>query len=347
MQIRVESLQKNYVVPVREAGFKAAVQQFFRRDYKHIEALRGVSFDIAQGELIGYLGPNGAGKSTTIKALTGILVPDGGNVLVNGLVPWKSRKAHVARIGVVFGQKSQLWWDLPLGDSFDLIKAIYKVPKDVYQRQWEWLIGGLGIGEFLQQPVRQLSLGQRMRAELVASLLHRPDILFLDEPTIGLDAVSKQNVREFIKTLNREFGTTVLLTTHDMDDIEALCSRVMVIDHGLLAFDGTLDTLRRSVHNKRKLTLDYEGNLPYDVGSLTKNLEIELLSHDTKGAIGHNRLVVEFDPLVLPAHRLIGHMTQVVAVKDLMIENPPIEEIIQRLYLTYHKDYHQGDSYDR
>lgn len=332
MQIEVRSLQKNFRVPVREAGARAAMRQFIRRDYRLIEALRGIDFDIAQGELIGYLGPNGAGKSTTIKALTGILVPDGGTVTVNGRVPWLERQAHVARIGVVFGQKSQLWWDLPLADSFALLKEIYRVPNDTYQQQWRWLVEGMGIDGYLQQPVRQLSLGQRMRAELVASLLHRPEILFLDEPTIGLDAVSKQQVRGFVKALNETYGTTVLLTTHDMDDIEALCQRVMVIDKGLLAFDGSLQTLRRRVHNKRRLTLDYEGVKAFQMTDALLTAEVEIMQDDPE----RQRIVLEFNPERLQPHVLIGLLTENIGVRDLMIENPPIEEIIQRLYRGEH-----------
>ncbi len=321
MQISVSNLKKGFSVPVREPGVKAAIKQFFRPIYKEVQAINDLSFNIKRGELVGYLGPNGAGKSTTIKMLTGILVPDYGEITIGGLTPNRSRREHAAKIGVVFGQKSQLWWDLPLNDSFELIKAIYKIPNDLYKKQYKWLIEGLKIDDFINRPVRQLSLGQRMRAELVASLLHLPEILFLDEPTIGLDATSKKTVREFIKTLNREYGTTVILTTHDMDDIEALCSRVMVIDHGSLAFDGSLMDLRKRVHNKKRIIADYEGE---NVDSAIEGVDILAQSNGV--------ITLEFDPNEISAQDVIKWLTEQVLIQDLLVENPPIEEIISRLY---------------
>lgn len=321
MQISVSNLKKGFKVPVREPGVKAAIKQFFRRTYKEVWAINDLSFNIKRGELVGYLGPNGAGKSTTIKMLTGILVPDSGQITIGGLTPYRSRIKHAAKIGVVFGQKSQLWWDLPLNDSFELIKAIYKIPDDLYKKQYKWLVEGLKIDEFIDRPVRQLSLGQRMRAELVASLLHLPEILFLDEPTIGLDATSKKTVREFIKTLNSEYDTTVILTTHDMDDIEALCSRVMVIDHGSLAFDGSLMDLRKRVHNKKRIIADYEGE------NVDSSVEGVVILAQANGVI-----TLEFDPNEIPAQDVIKWLTDQVVIKDLLVENPPIEEIISRLY---------------
>lgn len=328
MQIQVRGLKKNFKVPQRKTGAKAAVSQFFKPQYQTVEAIKDISFDIQKGDLIGYLGPNGAGKSTTIKMLTGILVPDAGTVNIDGLVPWQSRKAYTAKIGVVFGQKTQLWWDLPLSDSFALLKAIYKIPDGLYQQQFDWLISGLGIDTYIHQPVRQLSLGQRMRAELVASLLHLPEILFLDEPTIGLDATSKQTVRRFIQMLNQTYGTTVILTTHDMDDIEALCNRVMVIDHGLLAFDGSLPDLRRRVHNMRRMTVDFETK---DGCQLLSQLDF---NHDHILPISckDQQLIVEYNPNQIGAQEVINRLSQQLLIKDLLIENPPIEEIIARLY---------------
>ncbi|MCK8059333.1 MULTISPECIES: ATP-binding cassette domain-containing protein [unclassified Fusibacter] len=321
MQIKVSDLSKSFKVPVRGSGSKAAIQQFFKRSYQEVQAIRDLSFEIKKGELVGYLGPNGAGKSTTIKMLTGILVPDRGSISVGGLVPYQSRKEHASKIGVVFGQKSQLWWDLPLADSFDLLKAIYRMPDDIYKKQFDWLIEGLGIHEFINRPVRQLSLGQRMRAELVASLLHLPEIIFLDEPTIGLDATSKQTVRGFVQELNREYGTTVILTTHDMDDIEALCNRVMVIDHGSLAFDGSLLDLRKRVHNKKRIIVDYDGK------PITQSMpKLDLMSQ--KGG----KLIMEFNPEELLPQHAIQWLAEQVNIKDLLVENPPIEEIIARLY---------------
>ncbi len=321
MFISVTNLSKEFRVPVRNSGFKSAIRQLFKRTYKEVKAIDNLSFNIKKGELVGYLGPNGAGKSTTIKMLTGILVPDSGNISIGGLTPHKSRIAHASKIGVVFGQKSQLWWDLPLIESFELLKAIYKIPDDVYLKQYNWLIKGLKIHSFIDRPVRLLSLGQRMRAELVASLLHLPEILFLDEPTIGLDATSKQLVRDFIQILNRDYGTTIILTTHDMDDIEALCSRVMVIDNGKLAFDGSLPQLRQRVFNKKRIILDYSGN---NIETLIP--ELELLESS------HNRLILEFDPKNIKPQEVVKYLADKIDIKDLLIENPPIEEIISRLY---------------
>ena len=242
--ITMEHVCKSYRIAKRNAGFKEACKALFNREYEVIHALRDVSFTIHDGEMVGYIGPNGAGKSSTIKILSGILTPDSGTVLVNGRVPYKNRIAHVREIGVVFGQRSQLWWDVPVIDSFELLKDIYSIPQPVYQQSLEELTELLDLKELLRSPVRQLSLGQRMRCEIAASLLHRPRILFLDEPTIGLDAVSKLAVRDFIRKQNREYKTTVLLTTHDMQDIEALASRIILIGKGEILMDGTLKDIK-------------------------------------------------------------------------------------------------------
>lgn len=243
--IEVKDLKKTFKVARREAGFGEAVKALFHREYELIHALDGVSFSIADGEMVGYIGPNGAGKSSTIKVLSGILTPDSGTCLVDGRVPWKDRKAHVKGIGVVFGQRSQLWWDVPVMDSFELLREIYSIPGEVYRKNLSELTEVLDLGKIVRTPARQLSLGQRMRCEIAASLLHDPKVLFLDEPTIGLDAVSKLAVRDFIKRRNRDWGTTVILTTHDMQDIEALASRIILIGKGRILLDGTLDDIRR------------------------------------------------------------------------------------------------------
>jgi ABC-2 type transport system ATP-binding protein len=246
-QILVEALVKNYRISERDPGVLGALRGLLRRRYRTVSALQGVSFSLERGELLGFIGPNGAGKSTTIKILSGILRPDGGRVEVDGLTPFEDRIKHVARIGVVFGQRTQLWWDLPVDDGFELLRDIYRVDPVRYRRNHEELVALLRLERLLDQPVRQLSLGQRMRAELAAALLHEPSILFLDEPTIGLDAPSKLAVRDFVKRLNRERGVTVLLTTHDMQDIEALAERVIVIGHGRVLADSTFASLRETV----------------------------------------------------------------------------------------------------
>ena len=243
--IQAEHLQKTFRVRKRNAGFKNAAKAFFSREYEEIRALNDVSFRIEDGEAVGYIGPNGAGKSSTIKILSGILTPDSGTCVIDRRVPRKDRRAHVSQIGVVFGQRSQLWWDVPVIDSFELIRDIYAVAEDVYKRNLRDLTDLLNLSEILKTPARSLSLGQRMRCEIAASLLHDPRILFLDEPTIGLDAVSKIAVREFVLDMNKRRGTTVILTTHDMQDVEALAQRVLLIGKGRILLDGTLDDIRR------------------------------------------------------------------------------------------------------
>lgn len=241
----MEHVCKSYKIAKRNAGFRAACKALFQREHELIHALNDVSFTIGDGEMVGYIGPNGAGKSSTIKILSGILTPDSGTVLVDGRIPHKNRIRHVREIGVVFGQRSQLWWDVPVIDSFELLKDIYSIPDSQYRQSLEELTELLNLKELLRSPTRQLSLGQRMRCEIAASLLHRPRILFLDEPTIGLDAVSKLAVRDFILQQNQNHKTTVILTTHDMQDIEALTSRIILIGKGRLLLDGTIDDIKK------------------------------------------------------------------------------------------------------
>ncbi|MBO7339852.1 MAG: ATP-binding cassette domain-containing protein [Lachnospiraceae bacterium] len=243
--ITMQDVCKSYKVAKRNAGFGEACKALFRREYETIHALRNVSFTINDGEMVGYIGPNGAGKSSTIKILSGILTPDSGTVLVDGRVPYKDRIRHVAQIGVVFGQRSQLWWDVPVIDSFELLKDVYSIPQKQYDNNLEELTSLLNLSELLRTPARQLSLGQRMRCEIAGSLLHSPKILFLDEPTIGLDAVSKLAVRDFIKKQNERHGTTEILTTHDMQDIEALSKRIILIGKGEILLDGTPEDLKK------------------------------------------------------------------------------------------------------
>ena len=243
--ITMEHVSKSYRVAKRNAGFGEACKALFHREYETIHALQDVSFSISDGEMVGYIGPNGAGKSSTIKILSGILTPDSGEVLVDGRVPYRNRIRHVAQIGVVFGQRSQLWWDVPVIDSYELLKDIYSIPRKQYDENLKELTELLNLSELLRTPARQLSLGQRMRCEIAASLLHSPKILFLDEPTIGLDAVSKLAVREFIKKQNELHGTTVILTTHDMQDIEALSRRIILIGKGKILLDGTLEDIKK------------------------------------------------------------------------------------------------------
>jgi len=322
-QIIVENLTKTFRVVRRKPGLRGSLQALVKREYQEVRALDRVSFSIAAGELVGYIGPNGAGKSTTVKVLSGILVPDSGNVSVIGKIPWRDRVEYVRRIGVVFGQRTQLWWDLPVLESFDLLRDIYSVPESRYRPIRDTLIKKLDLGSFLHVTVRQLSLGQRMRCEIAASLLHEPELLFLDEPTIGLDAVSKIVVREFIADLNRDRGVTVILTTHDMDDIEALCRRVMVIGDGRILSDGTLGELRASVTRERWLTVDLEESVPITPVS---DPDARLIRQEGR------RFCLAFDPQQISAAELIARIVRGWPVHDLFVENPPIESIIARLY---------------
>ncbi|NMA84818.1 MAG: ATP-binding cassette domain-containing protein [Epulopiscium sp.] len=321
MHIVVENLTKTFKIAKRKPGMIQAFKNIVHREYESIYALDQVSFQISQGELVGYIGPNGAGKSTTVKILSGILTPDSGECKILGKIPWKERVEHVKSIGVVFGQRTQLWWDLPVIDSFELLKDIYRVPQGEYRKIKDELIQRLNLETFINTPVRQLSLGQKMRCELAASLLHSPSILFLDEPTIGLDAVSKLAVREFIKDLNRKHGVTVILTTHDMDDIETLCNRIMVIGKGQILSDGSLMALRERVSKERRLIIELE------------NRELNLLAEGAYFVKWEgNRAFLNFDPDVITPADLISRISQSYKIKDVFIENPPIEEIIAKLY---------------
>jgi ABC-2 type transport system ATP-binding protein len=319
--IVVEGLSKSFRVAERRPGLLGAALGVLRRRRRTVAALSGVSFALEKGELVGYIGPNGAGKSTTVKILAGILVPDAGKCEVLGRTPWLERVAHVRDIGVVFGQRTQLWWDLPVAESFDLLRHIYRIPLLSFERSREELIDLLDLAPLLDTPVRQLSLGQRMRCDLAASLLHSPSLLFLDEPTIGLDAVSKLAVRDFIRRLNEERGVTVILTTHDMDDIEALCRRILVIEEGRIRFDGTLEALRALVTEERRLVLDLKEEHAQFSGP-----DAEEVARD-----GH-RVILRFDPTRVSAAALVARILAQHEVNDLTVENPPIEEIIARLY---------------
>ena len=323
-QIKVENLSKIYRVAARDPGLAGAFRGLFHRQHKEIAALDRVSFALEEGELLGFIGPNGAGKSTTIKILSGILRPSAGHCDVGGLVPWESRVAHVARIGVVFGQRTQLWWDLPVIESFELLRDIYRVEQAAFASTRDRLVEMLKIAPILDTPLWQLSLGQRMRCEIAAALLHRPRILFLDEPTIGLDAVSKLALRDFVKALNREEGVTVLLTTHDMHDIEALARRVIIIGNGRLLRDSSFESMRAAVLGERRLIVDFAD----EHGDVA-------VEGTTIRARDGRTVEFAFDPSRIPAHTLIAKVAAAHEIADMRVENPGIEEVIARFYALH------------
>ncbi|MCR5322878.1 MAG: ATP-binding cassette domain-containing protein [Lachnospiraceae bacterium] len=313
--IKVNELEKCFTV--REKRQKGSL---FRQK-RQIYALQKVSFEIEQGELLGYIGPNGAGKSTTVKILSGIMTPDGGEVTVGGRTPWKDRKNHVRRIGVVFGQRSQLWWDVPVKDSYDLLKDIYRIPDEDYRKRLSELAEALQIEQLLKTPLRQLSLGQRMRAELCGSLLHRPELLFLDEPTIGLDAVSKLALRDFLKWENKQQGTTILLTTHDMEDIVALCPRVMVLGHGKKLFDGNLADLLGRFDTVRTVNVRYEE--PDVRPKLPDTIPIE----SEGGGID-----IVYSPSEFPTATLIERLQEAGTIRELTVQPQNIDHLVAAMY---------------
>jgi ABC-2 type transport system ATP-binding protein len=323
--IEVENLAKTFRVAKRHEGRFGAIRGLIARDYRDVHAVDKVSFQLEAGEMVGYIGPNGAGKSTTIKMLTGILVPSSGRIEIAGRVPYQERVAHVRKIGVVFGQRSQLWWDLPTVESFELLRHIYKIPFERWRENLNTFSDILELGPFLDTPVRQLSLGQRMRADLAAALLHDPDILFLDEPTIGLDVVAKDRIRQFLQRINKERGTTVILTTHDLEDIERLCQRVVLIDHGTLIYDGALEELRSRFGRERTVVIDV------DLGRNGNDLDWKPVGVTTVRHEGP-RLWFSFDRQATTAAALISELAQHYQIRDLTVEEPQIETIVRHIY---------------
>jgi ABC-2 type transport system ATP-binding protein len=321
--ISVVNLHKEFRVFRHHRGALGALRNLITREYRVVKAVDGVTFAIERGELVGYLGPNGAGKSTTLKILTGILVPTSGEVRVDGRVPWRERKAHVARIGAVFGQRNILWWDLPVIESLDLLREIYKVPAGTYRRNLDHFREVLALDDFLHTPVRSLSLGQSMRARagVAGALLHDPDLVFLDEPTIGLDVVAKERIRQFIRHINRERGATVILTTHDLSDVEKLCERVMMIDHGHLLFDGQLEALRQRFGGERELVVDFAEDYP-DVSVE----EARIVERDGL------RVTYRFTRGAVTASTLIGRLSARYRLLDLSVREPEIEDTVRRIY---------------
>lgn len=303
--IEVNGIKKYYKVAKRDKGITSSVKHLFHRNYQVKKAVDDISFSIKKGEIVGFIGPNGAGKSTTIKMLSGILYPDEGKLQINGYIPYKQRKQYVKNIGVVFGQKSQLHWDLPLIESFELMKYIYKIPQNLYEENLEKFTKLLDMENFINQPVRQLSLGQRMRGDIVAALLHSPEIVFFDEPTIGLDVVAKEKIREFIKYMNETEQTTIIFTTHDMQDIEKVCDRLIIIDEGKKIYDGTIDGIKNKYANSKTIEI------------LLENGEKE---------------VKTFDINKTPMNEVMEGLFSKYHIKDISICEPEIDGIIRDIY---------------
>ena len=320
--IRTRALRKVFRSVKRTPGAAGALRTLFSRAYEEKVAVSDVNMDLEPGELVGYIGPNGAGKSTTIKMLTGILVPTSGTIEVAGIVPHERRNENARNIGVVFGQRSQLYWDLPLVESFELLRAIYSIPEDAYQRNLKRFVEILEMEPFLQTPVRQLSLGQRMRGDFAASMLHDPKIVYLDEPTIGLDVIAKEAIREFVRHINEERGTTVILTTHDLADVERLCRRIIIIDNGTIIYDGGIERIKEQYGTHRTLILTLTAPHP------NPELEgAEIVSND------HGVVSYRFDRRRVRADQLIRQATELYELRDVTLEEPDLESIIRRIYL--------------
>jgi ABC-2 type transport system ATP-binding protein len=324
--IDVRELSKDFRTFKRREGVWGSIQNLFVREHITVRAVDRVSFAVDRGEMVGYIGPNGAGKSTSIKMLTGILMPSSGEARVNGYLPYRQRRQYVKSIGVVFGQRTQLWWDIAVVESFKLLRRIYEVPERDFRERMDKFNQILGIQDYLFTPVRKLSLGERMRCDLAAALLHNPPLLFLDEPTIGLDVVAKDQIRKFLRAINREFQTTVLLTTHDLDDIEELCRRIMIIDHGRLLYDGPLDLLKQKLLRTKqiKFAVKDSGQLTRVQSFVRDGLELEQVDQLT--------YLIRFDRTRMATADLIRQILNTVEVRDLLIEDEPIEEVVKRIY---------------
>ena len=322
--IVVDGISKSFKVTKRNSGLKSALKSFFKREYTIINAVKDVSFSIEKGEIVGYIGPNGAGKSTTIKMLCGILLPTSGNIKVNGMNPFADRRKYVSNIGVVFGQRSQLAWDIPAEDTFDLLKDIYNIKDNEYQKRKKELVQLLDIEDVIKKPVRSLSLGQRMRCEIVASLLHDPKILFLDEPTIGLDAKSKKIVRDFILKINKEKKVTIILTTHDMTDIDKLAKRIILIGKGQILYDGSLDKLKSKYGSYKSITVTTQEQV--------KEIELKGVISKKKTDTGYNFII---DSNLITISEFINYLSNNYTIIDLDIDNEDIEEVILKLYQDY------------
>ncbi len=326
--IEVKNLKKEYKMIKKYPGFKGAIKSFFSKEYNIKTAVNDISFTIGDGEIVGYIGANGAGKSTTIKMMTGILTPTSGEVLVNGVVPYENRQRNAKDIGVVFGQKTQLWWDLPLSESFSLLRDIYEVPEKEFSERMEFLNEVLDLQEFILSPVRTLSLGQRMRGDLAASLLHNPKVIYLDEPTIGLDVLVKEKVRKAIKSINERYCTTVILTTHDLNDIEELCNRIIIIDAGKIIYEGNLQDLKRQFGQMATIELQTKGELTSEEKAFIEKLH----KSDTQISSEGIKTIIKFNKNNISTTELTKALISRLDVVDFSIIETTIEDIVKRIY---------------
>ena len=320
--IEFKEISKDFKISTKKKGKKKSFLDLFRREKAVVKALTNVSFEIEEGDIVGYIGPNGAGKSTTIKIMSGILTPTSGECSIMGHMPWKDRKKYVKNVGVVFGQRSQLWWDVPIIDSFELLKDIYKIPTAEYNETLNDLINALNLKELLNRPLRQLSLGQKMKCELAGSLLHRPKVLFLDEPTIGLDAITKLAVRDFVKTINKKWGTTVILTTHDMSDIDALTNKIILIGRGQILYNGSFNAIKEKYGHIKEIEVEFAK--VYD--------KIELDGYTVISHEGNTATLKNNDNITFHVKDFFNDITKKYEVVDFQVGSISVDEILARLY---------------
>lgn len=327
--IRVENLSKEFKSNKKYPGFKGAIKSFFSTEYITKKAVDDISFEIKDGEIVGYIGANGAGKSTTIKMMTGILTPTSGRVYVNNLVPYENREENAKNIGVVFGQKTQLWWDLPISETFSLLKDIYDVSDADFEERMRFLKEVLGLEEFFLSPVRTLSLGQRMRADLAAALIHNPQVIYLDEPTIGLDVVVKENVRKAIKEINSKYGTTIILTTHDLDDIEELCNRIIIIDKGKKIYDGEIKGVKEEYGYLSTVEIQVKEEISLESLNIFDDIYKD---KDFKIDFKENKLIITFNINKISSSEIISRVMKKITVVDFAVKETSIEDIVKKMY---------------
>ena len=328
--IEVKNVTKEFKKTIKDAGLKGSAKSLFHKKTEIVKAVDDISFTVNEGEILGFIGPNGAGKSTAIKMLTGILTPTSGEIIINGQVPYKNRKKYVKEIGVVFGQRTQLWWDLPLRETYSVLKEIYQIEDKAFKQRMDFLNEVLELDPFIGSPVRTLSLGQRMRADIAASMIHNPRVLFLDEPTIGLDVVVKDNIRKAIAEINKTEKTTIILTTHDLSDIELLCKRIVMIDKGKKVYDGALDSMKEKYGKMREIHINLLSEK--DMDKLDFAGKLGLAGDDLELAIDGKKAIVRFNSSKVQVSDMLSYILGTITVKDIAVSEADIEEIIRRLY---------------